>query len=203
MTREASSSSRAARAHRVKNAAAVIGASQRYAANARAVSPDDPLGQGASNHHDSSAGSAGIRGFGLTTFRSLAAMWFRVPRAGIVYVTGAGISQPGGYVLQSHGEQITVLKAVALAHGMTGFAKADNAVIMRNNPVTGQKDMIPVASSKSKIRKTEDVPMKSNDILYIPDSVGKKSWPEARRRHQRSAPGVAIYRCELVGRQRS
>src|SRR5271156_698401 len=28
-----------------------------------------------------------------------------VPRAGIVYVTGAGVAQPGGYVLQSHGEQ--------------------------------------------------------------------------------------------------
>ena len=54
----------------------------------------------------------------------MAATWSRVPRAGIVYVTGAGIAQPGGYVLQSHGEQITVLKAVALAHGLTGFAKA-------------------------------------------------------------------------------
>src|ERR1700689_468244 len=42
-----------------------------------------------------------------------------VPRAGIVYVTGAGVAQPGGYVLQSHGEQVTVLKALALAHGLT------------------------------------------------------------------------------------
>ena len=67
-----------------------------------------------------------------------------VPVGGIVYVIGAGIAQPGGYILQNHGEQITVLKAVALAHGMTGYAKANNAVIMRNNPVTGQKDVIPV-----------------------------------------------------------
>ncbi len=33
-----------------------------------------------------------------------------IPRAGIVYVLGAGIAQPGGYVVQSHGDQITVLK---------------------------------------------------------------------------------------------
>ena len=80
-----------------------------------------------------------------------------VPRAGIVYVTGAGISQPGGYVLQSHGEQITVLKAVALAHGLTGFAKPDNAVIMRNNPVTGQKRRDP--GSHQANRKPQDAKM--------------------------------------------
>jgi protein involved in polysaccharide export with SLBB domain len=87
---------------------------------------------------------------------------------------GGGISQPGGYVLQSHGEQISVLKAIALAHGTTGFAKADDAVIMRNNPLTGQRDVIPVHVKQIEHRKAEDVGMKSNDILYIPDSVGKK-----------------------------
>jgi polysaccharide export outer membrane protein len=97
-----------------------------------------------------------------------------VPRAGIVYVMGGGIAQPGGYVLQSHGEQITVLKAVALAHGLTGFAKADQAVIMRKNTDTGQKDMIPVQIKKIENRKAADVAMQSNDVLYIPDSVGLK-----------------------------
>ena len=67
-----------------------------------------------------------------------------------------------------------MLKAVALAHGLTGFAKADDAVIMRNNPVTGQRDVIPVHIKQIENRKAEDVAMKSNDILYIPDSVGKK-----------------------------
>ena len=51
--------------------------------------------------------------------------------AGIVYVMGGGVSQQGGYVVQSHGEQITVLKAVALAHGLGGYAKPDDAVIYR------------------------------------------------------------------------
>ena len=62
-----------------------------------------------------------------------------VPRAGIVYVLGFGVAQPGGYVLQGHGEQVTVLKALALAHGLSTFAKANSAVIMRTNPATGQK----------------------------------------------------------------
>ena len=96
-----------------------------------------------------------------------------VPRAGVVYVMGAGIAQPGGYTLQSRGEQITVLKAVALARGLTTYAKADSAVIMRNT--AGKKDVIPVQIKKIENRKTNDVPLKSNDVLYIPDSAGKKA----------------------------
>jgi len=117
-----------------------------------------------------------------------------VPRAGIVYVTGAGITQPGGYVLQSHGEQITVLKAVALAHGLTGFAKADSAVIMRNNPVTGQKDAIPVRIGQIEKQKTQDVAMKSNDILYIPDSKGLKVLARGAEAAISIGSSVAIYR---------
>jgi polysaccharide export outer membrane protein len=117
-----------------------------------------------------------------------------VPRAGIVYVTGAGIAQPGGYVLQDHGQQITVLKAVALAHGLTGFAKADDAVIMRDNPATGQREMIPVRVKQIENRKTDDVPMKSNDILYIPDSVGRKILARGSESAIQIASGVAIYK---------
>jgi polysaccharide export outer membrane protein len=117
-----------------------------------------------------------------------------VPRAGIVYVVGAGISQPGGYVLQSHGEQVTVLKAVALAHGLTGFAKADQAVIMRNNTDTGQKDMIPVHIKQIQNQKTDDVMMKSNDILYIPDSKGLKVLARGAEAALTVGTGLAIYR---------
>jgi hypothetical protein len=116
-----------------------------------------------------------------------------IPRAGIVYVTGGGISQPGGYVLQSHGEQITVLKAVALAHGLTGFAKADNAVIMRSNPVTGQRDAIPVRIKQIENQKTHDVLMKSNDILYIPDSKGLKVLARGAEAAISIGSGLAIY----------
>jgi polysaccharide biosynthesis/export protein len=117
-----------------------------------------------------------------------------VPRAGIVYVMGNGITQPGGYVLQSHGEQISVLKAIALAHGTTGFAKADDAVIMRNNPVTGQREVIPVHIKQIEHRKAEDVAMKSNDILYIPDSLGKKVLAKGAEAAIGITTSVVIYR---------
>jgi polysaccharide export outer membrane protein len=117
-----------------------------------------------------------------------------VPRAGIVYVMGAGIAQPGGYVLQDHGAQVTVLKAVALAHGLTGFAKSDDAVIMRNNPVTGQRDVIPVKIKQMEKRKADDVLMKSNDILYIPDSLGKKVLARTTEAAVSAGTGVAVYK---------
>lgn len=117
-----------------------------------------------------------------------------VPRAGIVYVLGAGVAQPGGYVLQSHGEQVTVLKALALAHGLTGFAKADSAVIMRTNPATGKKDEIPVHIKEIEHRKTDDVALKSNDILYIPDSTGKRVLARGTESALGIGTSVVVYR---------
>jgi protein involved in polysaccharide export with SLBB domain len=117
-----------------------------------------------------------------------------VPPAGIVYVLGFGIAQPGGYVLQSHGEQITVLKAVALAHGLTNFAKADAAVIMRNNPTTGQKDAIPVQIKKIENHKINDVPLQSNDMLYVPDSKGMKALTRGTEAALGIGSSIAVYR---------
>lgn len=117
-----------------------------------------------------------------------------VPQAGIVYVAGKGIQQPGGYVLQGHGEQITVLKAVALARGLTGFAKANDAVIFRTNPATGQRDQIPVHIKEIENNKTEDVSMKSNDVLYIPDSAGRKALARGAEVAIGVGTSIAIYR---------
>lgn len=117
-----------------------------------------------------------------------------VPVAGIVYVVGSGVSQPGGYVMQSHGEQITVLKAVALAHGLTGFAKKDDAVIFRVNPATGERNAIPVHIKQLENNKTEDVAMKSNDILYVPQSGTKKALAVGAQAAVSLGTGVAIYR---------
>jgi polysaccharide biosynthesis/export protein len=117
-----------------------------------------------------------------------------VPHAGIVYVMGSGVAQQGGYVMQSHGEQITVLKALALAHGLTGYAKSDNAVIMRLNPETGQRDAIPVHIKQIENRKMDDVALKSNDILYVPDSVGLKVLARGGEAALGMGTQIAIYR---------
>jgi polysaccharide export outer membrane protein len=117
-----------------------------------------------------------------------------VPRAGIVYVLGAGIAQPGGYVLQSHGAQVTVLKVVALAHGLTAFAKGDSAVIIRNDPVTGQRHEIPVRIKAIEKRKADDVALNSNDVLYVPDSTGKRVLARGTESAIGIGTSVAVYR---------
>jgi len=182
-----------------RNAAAVIGASANGTGSPRAgtppnaTPPNDPLGE---NPQIITIRLQDLLESGDSAYNILiyGGDVISVPRAGIVYVAGAGVAQPGGYVLQSHGEQITALKAVALAHGLTSFAKADSAVIMRNNPVTGQKDMIPVHIAQIEKQKTQDVAMKSNDILYIPDSKGLKVLARGAEAAISIGSSVAIFR---------
>jgi polysaccharide export outer membrane protein len=182
-----------------RNAAAVIGAkangngSVNVSATADPATPNDPLGENPQiiTIRLQSLLESGDSAYNILVYGGDV---ISVPRAGIVYVTGAGVSQPGGYVLQSHGEQITVLKAVALAHGLTGFAKADSAVIMRSNPVTGQRDVIPVKIGQIEKQKTQDVAMNSNDVLYIPDSKGLKVLARGAEAAISIGSSVAIYR---------
>jgi polysaccharide biosynthesis/export protein len=117
-----------------------------------------------------------------------------VPKAGIIYVMGFGIVQPGGYVLQGHGDKITVMKAVALAHGLTNFAKADESVIMRTDPRTGEKAEIPVKVKQIELRKATDVPLQPNDVLYIPDSAGKKAFVRTAQAMLSMGTQMAVYR---------
>jgi polysaccharide export outer membrane protein len=97
-----------------------------------------------------------------------------VPRAGIVYVVGA-VEHSGGFVLQSSGEQMTTLKLIALAQGLKGTAKPGDAVIIRRNPENGTKQEINVDLRKIMSRKAEDLPVRANDILFVPDSSGKRA----------------------------
>jgi polysaccharide export outer membrane protein len=117
-----------------------------------------------------------------------------VPAAGMVYALGRGIAQPGGYVLQSHGEQITVLKVVALAHGLGSFSKPNDAVIYRLNPKTGEREAIPVHIKQIEKNKSEDVAMKSNDILYVPDNLGLKIAVRGIESAISIGSGLLIYR---------
>jgi polysaccharide export outer membrane protein len=117
-----------------------------------------------------------------------------IPVGGIVYVMGGGVTQQGGYALQSHGEQITVLKAVALAHGLGGYAKPDDAVIYRLNPNTGVREAIPVHIKQIEKNKSQDVAMKSNDILYVPDSLARKIAVRSAEAAVQIGSGVLIYR---------
>ncbi len=101
-----------------------------------------------------------------------------VPRAGIIYVVGA-VTRPGGFLLQNDLDRMTMLKMLSLAGGTTNTAKMKNAVILRKNLSTGQRDQVPVDLNKVMQLKTQDVQMQANDILFVPDSNGKKALHRA------------------------
>lgn len=117
-----------------------------------------------------------------------------VPEAGVIYVLGFGIVQPGEYVLQGHGSQITVLEAVAIAHGLTGFAKPNDTMILRTNQATGRRDEIPVPLKDIQKHRKDDVPLQSNDILYVPDSRGKKALARGTEAAIGIGTSLAVYR---------
>ena len=101
-----------------------------------------------------------------------------VPRAGIFYVVGA-VTHPGGFILSNDADQMTALKALALAAGVTSTSKANEAVIVRKDPATGISKEIPVDLKKLLERKGPDAKMRANDILFVPDSASKHAMHRA------------------------
>jgi polysaccharide export outer membrane protein len=114
-----------------------------------------------------------------------------VPRAGIIYVVGA-VHRPGGFVMQNDRDRMTTLKILSLAGGMTGSARQRYAVILRKNNGTGKRDEVPVDLKKVMDLKTEDVMLQSSDILFVPDSSGKKALQRAGEVAIGLASGAAL-----------
>jgi len=94
-----------------------------------------------------------------------------IPHAGIVYALGA-VQRPGGFVAGNDRAQLSTLKLLALAGGMTRVAKKGDAVIIRKDS-EGRQQSIPVDLGKIVKRETEDVTLRPSDILYVPDSHTK------------------------------
>ena len=116
-----------------------------------------------------------------------------VPRAGIFYVVGA-VTHPGGFILSNDADQMTTLKALALAAGVTSTSKANEAVIVRKDPATGISKEIPVDLRKLLNRKGPDTKMQANDILFVPDSAGKRALHRATDVIISLTSGIALTR---------
>ena len=116
-----------------------------------------------------------------------------VPRAGVVYAVGA-VQHPGGFVMQSDRQRLTVLKVLSLAGGLTSTAKGGNAVILRQPPGSEEREQVPIDVKKILTLKREDVSLRQNDILYVPDSTGKHALRRSAEIAIAIASGAAIIR---------
>ncbi len=115
-----------------------------------------------------------------------------VPHSGIVYVLGA-VARPGGFVLANDRGQMTTLKVLALAGGLTSTAKSEHAVIVRKN-IQGQQHEVEVDLRKVMKRESEDVQLQPSDILYVPNSAGRQAMLRALEFGIALGSGIALYR---------
>jgi polysaccharide export outer membrane protein len=115
-----------------------------------------------------------------------------VPHAGVVYVLGA-VGRAGGYVLSNDRTQLTTLKILSLAGGLTRTAKSDKAVIVRKDNM-GQQHEVPIDLKRVLSRKAEDLQLQPSDILYVPESGSKQALFRAVEFGLALGSGVALYR---------
>lgn len=114
-----------------------------------------------------------------------------VPHAGIVYVLGA-VNRPGGFVMANDRSELTSMKVLSLAGGLTRIAKLDHAVIIRKDN-QGKQTATEVDLKKIINQQSEDIQMRASDILYIPDNHVKEALFQALQIGVAVASAVAIY----------
>jgi polysaccharide biosynthesis/export protein len=118
----------------------------------------------------------------------------RIPEVGRVFVVG-NVHKPGAFPVQEVSET-TVLKMLAMSEGLTPFA-SKQAYIYRQEGATGPKSEIVVELRKIMDRKSPDVLLMANDILYVPDNTGRRTAMVALERAlafgSTAGAGVLIY----------
>lgn len=95
----------------------------------------------------------------------------RVPEAGKIFVVG-NVKKPGAFPVRDNFDT-TVLKMLALSEGLLPFA-TDEAYIYRREGADNGRNEIPIHLSKIIERKSPDVPLLANDVLYIPDNKRRR-----------------------------
>jgi polysaccharide export outer membrane protein len=98
-----------------------------------------------------------------------------VQRAGVIYVVGA-VNKPGGFPLKTGQDKMTVIQALALAEDLKATAAQSRAMIIRKNPAAaGGREEIGVNLTKVLAGHQHDAQLQADDILFVPESNGKKA----------------------------
>jgi len=94
-----------------------------------------------------------------------------VPRGEIIYVIGA-VHKPGGFMLNDH-RSLSALQILSLAEGLDRLAAGQKARIMRAVPGSDERAEIHLDLKNILAGKIPDVPLKADDILFVPISAAK------------------------------
>jgi len=119
----------------------------------------------------------------------------RVPEVGKIFVVG-NIRKPGAYPVDDASDT-TVLKMLALSEGLMPFAGKLAYIFRREAGAGGSKNEIPIELKAIMDRKSPDVPLQANDVLYVPDNRRKRITISAIERilsfGTATASGVVVF----------
>jgi polysaccharide export outer membrane protein len=115
-----------------------------------------------------------------------------VPRAEMIYVIGE-VNKSGGFVLNER-KSLSVLEALSLAGGIGRAAAPHRAKILR--PVNGAagRTEVPVDLGKILEGRAQDVPLRVDDILFVPTNTPKNVALRAIETAVQTGSGVVIWR---------
>jgi polysaccharide export outer membrane protein len=91
-----------------------------------------------------------------------------------------------------NGNDITVLKAIALAQGTNPNAALDAAKLIRKTP-EGPKDVL-LPLKKMLAAKAPDLQLQPDDVIFVPGSAGKGAAKRGAEAILQMATGIAIWR---------
>lgn len=95
----------------------------------------------------------------------------RVPEAGKIFVVG-NVKRPGAFPVRDAGDN-SILKLVALSEGVLPYA-AKQAYIYRRDADGGKRE-IAVDFDKIMERRSPDMALQVDDVLYIPDNKSRRT----------------------------
>jgi polysaccharide export outer membrane protein len=111
-----------------------------------------------------------------------------VSKAGLVYVVG-DVHEPAGIVMEN--SHITVLQAIAMAHGANSTAKLSAAKLIRKNGSSSEE--IPIPLNKILQAKSPDLSLQAEDIVFVPGSAIKGATRRTLEAMVQAATGYVIY----------
>lgn len=114
-----------------------------------------------------------------------------IPKADMVYAVGS-VTKPGGFLLTEN-ETISTLQVISLAEGLQKTAAPNKAKILRAVPGSEQRTEIAVNIKQLMAGKATDIPLQSNDILFIPNSGAKTASYRTLDAIVNMATGMAVY----------
>ena len=115
-----------------------------------------------------------------------------VSRARMVYVVG-DVGKPGAFLLNER-PGISVLQALSMAGGLSRTAAPKNSRILRFVQGSADRHEEDVNLSSILAGKSEDVPLRADDILFIPNSLAKNASLRAIEAGIQVGTGLLIWK---------